>query len=137
MQGTEAELEYFRQKWLEEVSARTGRQAPSLPPSVERSSQIEQSYLTEPIHPPSSAPSGRSLENTETAEEGACLAYQVVDGGGGAKQQRASIDEPISALEHYERAVEKETQGSLGDSLKLYRRAYRVIWHLAGLKPRN
>lgn len=33
---------------------------------------------------------------------------------------------PESALEHYERAVEKETQGSLGESLSLYRKAFRV-----------
>ena len=34
--------------------------------------------------------------------------------------------EPRSALEHYERAVEKEDQGNLGDSLSHYRKAYRV-----------
>lgn len=34
--------------------------------------------------------------------------------------------EPSSALEHYERAVEKENSGSLGDSLLHYRKAFRV-----------
>ena len=34
--------------------------------------------------------------------------------------------EPRSALEHFEKAVEKEAEGSLGDSLDLYRKAYRV-----------
>ena len=34
--------------------------------------------------------------------------------------------EPKSALEHYEKAVEKEAMGSLGDSLKHYRTAFRV-----------
>ncbi|CAK7268433.1 hypothetical protein SEPCBS57363_003093 [Sporothrix epigloea] len=34
--------------------------------------------------------------------------------------------EPKSALEHYERAVEKEALGSLGDSLKHYRTAFRM-----------
>ena len=34
--------------------------------------------------------------------------------------------EPTSALEHYERAVEKESQGSLGDSLAHYRKAYKL-----------
>jgi len=33
---------------------------------------------------------------------------------------------PGSALEHYEKAVEKETEGSLGESLKLYRKAFRM-----------
>jgi F-box protein 9 len=34
--------------------------------------------------------------------------------------------EPRSALEHFERAVEKEAEGNLGDSLHHYRKAYRV-----------
>lgn len=38
--------------------------------------------------------------------------------------------EPRSALEHYEKAVERESQGSLGDSVSLYRRAFRVIMTL-------
>jgi F-box protein 9 len=39
---------------------------------------------------------------------------------------KASTREPKSALEHYERAVEKESQGSLGDSLSHYRKAYKL-----------
>lgn len=39
---------------------------------------------------------------------------------------RGSSREPKSALEHYERAVEKESQGNLGDSLSHYRKAYRL-----------
>ena len=34
--------------------------------------------------------------------------------------------EPVSALDHYERAVERETQGQLGESLKLYQKAFKV-----------
>lgn len=32
----------------------------------------------------------------------------------------------VSALDHYEEAMHKEAQGNMGDSLKLYRKAYRV-----------
>lgn len=32
----------------------------------------------------------------------------------------------VSALDHYEEAMAKEAQGNMGDSLKLYRIAYRV-----------
>ena len=39
---------------------------------------------------------------------------------------KISTKEPRSALEHYERAVEKESQGNLGDSLSHYRQAYRL-----------
>jgi F-box protein 9 len=34
--------------------------------------------------------------------------------------------EPVTALEHYEKAVEREAAGNLGDSLRLYRKAFRV-----------
>ncbi len=32
----------------------------------------------------------------------------------------------VSALDHYEEAMEKESQGNMGDSLQLYRKAYKV-----------
>ncbi|UNI23136.1 hypothetical protein JDV02_008973 [Purpureocillium takamizusanense] len=38
----------------------------------------------------------------------------------------ASGSRLVSALDHYEEAMEKEAQGSMGDSLKLYRQAYRL-----------
>ncbi|CAK7231705.1 hypothetical protein SEUCBS140593_008015 [Sporothrix eucalyptigena] len=40
--------------------------------------------------------------------------------------QDAAKEEPKSALEHYEKGVEKEAMGSLGDSLKHYRTAFRM-----------
>ena len=41
---------------------------------------------------------------------------------------RREVAEPTSALEHFERAVEKEAEGNLGDSLSHYRKAYRVSY---------
>jgi F-box protein 9 len=38
----------------------------------------------------------------------------------------ASSKEPTSALEHYEKAVEREDQGRQGESLSLYRKAFKV-----------
>lgn len=32
----------------------------------------------------------------------------------------------VSALDHYEKAMEKEAEGNMGDSLQLYRKAYKV-----------
>ena len=37
-----------------------------------------------------------------------------------------TVKDPITALDHYEKAVEREAAGSLGDSLRLYRKAFRV-----------
>lgn len=37
------------------------------------------------------------------------------------------VEKPlVSALDHYEEAMEKEAQGNMGESLRLYRKAYRV-----------
>ena len=48
-------------------------------------------------------------------------------GAEGQEHERAKFfQEPSSALEHYEKAVEKETHGQLGDSLKHYRKAFKV-----------
>lgn len=43
-----------------------------------------------------------------------------------AEASEAGENEPVSALEHFEQAVEREAAGNLGDSLRLYRKAYRV-----------
>ncbi|KAL1888687.1 hypothetical protein Sste5346_009392 [Sporothrix stenoceras] len=43
-----------------------------------------------------------------------------------AEDRPKAKQEPVSALEHYERAVEKEALGSLGDSLRHYRTAFRM-----------
>ncbi len=59
---------------------------------------------------PGEKPHGRRLDETNT-ETAAALAKEA---------------ELSSALEHYERAVEKESQGSLGDSVNLYRKAFKV-----------
>lgn len=40
-----------------------------------------------------------------------------------AKPQTKKLE---SALDHYEEAMEKEAQGNMGDSLQLYRKAYKV-----------
>jgi F-box protein 9 len=37
-----------------------------------------------------------------------------------------ALTEPVSALDHFEAAVIKEAQGNLGESLKLYRKSFRV-----------
>jgi len=43
-----------------------------------------------------------------------------------AYSKAAKKGEPVSALNYYEKAVEKEAAGSLGDSLRLYRKAFSV-----------
>lgn len=126
---TEAELESFRQKWREEVSAKTkGKQpvaTPTTPAASSSKSQLPKSHGTEiPVPRP-------SWNTNEEHDEVQPHVYPQL----GEKQHgrrlnephaEASTREPKSALEHYEKAVERENQGSLGDSLSLYRKAFKV-----------
>lgn len=52
-------------------------------------------------------------------------------GDGEAASASTGPKEPVSALDYYEKAVEREAAGSLGDSLKLYRKAFRVSYGLS------
>ena len=132
MKNTESELESFRRKWREEVARRNTDQSTALTPNS-AASHIQSG--TEPYQPSQHAPP----------------VHQVIQGGKDAESDlepptrhdlddkddplRLSSDsqrahrlnqEPQTALEHYEKAVERETAGKLGDSVNLYRRAFKV-----------
>ncbi len=138
MTDAEAELESFRQQWREEVSARgkpkaslggeynpARRRADGVPPTLRRGSagasrkydvgdkeQGPQSKSSQPIGVEKEIKAAHSQEDSSTARR-----------------------EPLSALEHYEKAVEREGQGSLGDSVDLYRKAFRVRPHDVSGEP--
>lgn len=124
MQELDPELEAFRQKWREEVSTRAqesskskssttdppnskGRTKPlaasRLPTTATKSVEVHDDRVQA-----SNEPGPSSRDHVETSTPG---------GGDSA---------PESALRYYERAVERENQGSLGDSIGLYRKAFRV-----------
>ena len=126
-----AELEKFRLDWKKEVKARFKTS----------NTTKEESELGHASVPPSkdlSTPAGRPREasivkdnDRKTHETRDLLepkdAARSEDGGHEVIPNDLSQEaEPRSALEHYERAVEREGEGSLGDSLKHYRTAYRL-----------
>jgi F-box protein 9 len=126
---TEAELESFRQKWREEVSAKAKGKAPApaVPAKTSHASSSKSHFSK------TNAPEGPSHARQQSVEEvdGLASVYPHL----GEKQHGRRLDEtspppvsrePNSALEHYEKAVEKEDQGSLGDSVSLYRKAFKV-----------
>ena len=132
--NTEAELESFRQKWREEVTARSKGKAPvTAKTAAASSSKPHATKSTAQDTAPQTHARQRSIEDVD---EAAPYAYHDL----GEKQHGRRLDEtsaqtaaalaasrePRSALEHYEKAVEKETQGSLGDSVDLYRKAFKV-----------
>lgn len=135
-QPTSSDLERFRQQWQQEVSARA-QQRPSRDdstthartgPSTEQRQRAERPVNRPPgRHPladehdkeiiPDSAEQAVLVESFENLNVGDADADEF------SKLGRA---EPTNALEHYERAVEKEGQGKLGDSLSHYRTAFRL-----------
>ncbi|KAJ9284980.1 hypothetical protein DTO027B5_8551 [Paecilomyces variotii] len=123
----DAELESFRRQWREEVSHRTRQQtkqqpqdqtAPSLerfPPTRHEASDRKEDDLLEE--------DSRSHSYGEFVRKVEKLSLGRADEDG---FQSLPQKEPSSALEHFEKAVEKEAEGSLGDSLSHYRKAYRL-----------
>jgi F-box protein 9 len=134
-----AELEAFRRRWREEVQSRNrdpqGPQGPQEPSSPERLRPQQRRKSTVQARPVASgsAPTKKvdEFENEELAPK---PYHDLPDkeealklGAEGQEHERAKLfQEPSSALEHYEKAVEKETHGQLGDSLKHYRKAFKV-----------
>jgi F-box protein 9 len=127
------ELESFRQQWRAEVTAKTkgesstartqpARPAPRTPSIVPKTiaqklgeDRNDDQISDEEDGDISTRPRGRSFHAASSADE------EDVD-----SVAKMATREPLSALEHYEKAVERETEGNLGDSLKLYRKAFRV-----------
>ncbi|KAF2001037.1 hypothetical protein P154DRAFT_186915 [Amniculicola lignicola CBS 123094] len=135
MNSTEAELESFRQRWREEVTARAkGKgKAPvaAAGSSKEAQPSTSKNHVSKSNAPEYSHARHRSVEEVDEVEP---HAY----GDLGEKQHGRRLDEtsasasassskePSSALEHYEQAVEKESQGIMGDSVNLYRKAFKL-----------
>ncbi|TVY32199.1 F-box protein [Lachnellula subtilissima] len=132
MEEANPELEAFRRKWREEVFAKVqdpSRLAgpykePRRPRLTTQTSARRSSKTSEEEHDEFEPPTFSGLDVPRT-----------FDGESGESSKSAS-NEPQSALEHYEKAVERENQGSLGDSLNLYRKAFRMD-HLVDQKYKN
>lgn len=120
------ELESFREQWRAEVRARnpaaSGTQQRLTTSDHAESSRATIARSSRPTHLSSGKPKVHDTDEdyVEARTFDALESEEVV-------QQEGDVNkEPVTALEHYEQAVEKEAQGSLGDSLHLYRRAFRV-----------
>lgn len=138
MDQTEAELESFRRRWREEVSARKN---PRPSTTVERR-PLQRASVPAPQPSKASVSPSASTDiwpdaqyDRDEVEPGTYRDLEEQDerrilGGDPSGHSRDGPNkerEPRSALEHYEKAVERESQGSLGDSVSLYRRAFRVF----------
>ena len=129
----EAELAAFRQRWREEVQSRN--KAPQGPASPERSRPQQRRRSTAHTRPAAAGPAPvKKLEEFEHEELPPKPYHDLPNkedalklGDEGQEHERAKLfQEPSSAIEHYEKAVEKESHGQLGASLHHYRKAFKV-----------
>lgn len=133
MEESNPELESFRQQWRAEVSARS-RVDESKTKSKSSSAQQPKQRQGGPSKPVAGASATEYRENGDFSRDtshlkgsdGAAGTFMAAEEDVGDFGKISGIQEPRSALEHYEKAVERESQGSLGDSLNLYRKAFRV-----------
>ena len=134
--STNPDLESFREQWRAEVRARVpgggggGGGSSTQQPHRHRhraTSSVAAHPTSQPPPPTHKPPVLKDYEDDYVQPRS--FDEAVVEAAGGDDGEvKVAGKEPVSALEHYEKAVERESAGSLGDSLRLYRKAFRVSW---------
>lgn len=134
--GLDSELETFRRQWLSEVNSRQGEHSSS---SRGPADDTILASLSLSAGPPRNLPNGppsptstrkRIIEDGAdylpglSFDEPAPPPNQVI--GDTVSSKPKDKKKLVSALDHYEEAMEKEGLGNMGESLKLYRQAYRA-----------
>ncbi|EOO00726.1 putative f-box protein [Phaeoacremonium minimum UCRPA7] len=127
---TASELDSFREQWRAEVRARN-------PPSRSQQSAAGPSNPTSrpsrgvPERPKNFVAASKTIPHDVDDEFIQTQVFEEPEGSEPTNDTQLPAESrdgkgPVSALDHYEQAVEKEAQGSLGDSLRLYRKAFRM-----------
>ncbi|KAL7620677.1 hypothetical protein AAE478_009672 [Parahypoxylon ruwenzoriense] len=137
----QSELESFRQQWRAEVSARAKNAAGSQQQQQQRPVSTQAGPSARPPRrnefPSKKATTSRTVQLDDYEDYVQAQSFDEPDASkttGGHKLGRQGEltsskereQEPQTALDFYEKAVEKETTGKLGDSLQLYRKAFRI-----------
>jgi len=140
----DVELEKFRKQWKEEVTARSiggvsshdnqsitapgpakGTISTTRPSSARKPPQYSRSEdlrAAKDDHEAFGGAETQGYHDLEDRDESRRLGTE----GEGIHPSIATAKKPSTALDHYEKAVEREEQGNLGDSVSLYRKAYKL-----------
>lgn len=130
------ELESFRRQWISDLRIRNDQ-----PNTSSSSQQLDSQTSRQNKKPPvtsSTVPSSSRKQPLNRDDDQDFLQGRSFDepppptGHTLAGQSEAPSKELVSALDHFEEAMEREAQGNMGDSLKLYRKAYKVLPYLPG-----
>lgn len=128
-----SELESFRQKWLSDLKTKNDHPEPAETSAAGGSSSSRRPHHGPPISSLPHKPAPVSEDDTEGEDE-----EDFAQSPSFAREEPVLTQPPqeahhdrkgkklVSALDHFEEAMHKEDQGNMGDSLKLYRKAYRV-----------
>lgn len=123
------ELETFRQQWLSDL--RSENEAAGYTPQLTEPSSSQPKKAPGP--PISSSANKKPIHGDDDDDylQGRSFDEPPVPTGHTlAGPSNRPPKELVSALDHFEEAMEREAQGNMGDSLKLYRQAYKVnLWH--------
>ncbi|KAL1614994.1 hypothetical protein SLS54_009335 [Diplodia seriata] len=126
--ATEEELETFRRQWRAEVSARASHTQPSSG-ATQRTAHATSSRPHPSQRNKVPLPADRP-KDAHTEDDAEPHTYHDLGekqfGRKLADPAPESSNAPVSALDHYEEAVKSETQGKLGDSVNLYRKAFKL-----------
>ena len=125
-----SDLDNFRQQWITDLRSRedtAGQPSHSRPPPP------RQAVPAAPGRQPGPPPSG-SKKPAPTHDDDDYLQGRTFGEHPAPSPSHPTLNSPprapkkelVSALDHYEEAMEKEVSGNMGDSLRLYRKAYRV-----------
>lgn len=125
-----SELESFREQWRKEVQSRkaTASEAQKQDDPAESSKSGQRPPRPGPDRPSHLGPGKPVAPDFDEdytqprAFDDPATSQPTTEAPSGTENER----EPVTALDHYEKAVERENLGSLGDSLALYRKAFRV-----------
>ncbi|KAI2468712.1 hypothetical protein F4781DRAFT_397123 [Annulohypoxylon bovei var. microspora] len=138
----QSELENFREQWRAEVSARSknttsSQQQPQGITSAQAgpSTTSKPSKRSELAHRKTASKTNPQLEDedeyiqTQSFDEpdsSKTTGHQLGRQDASSSTTKDKEKEPQTALDFYEKAVERETSGKLGESLQLYRKAFRM-----------
>jgi F-box protein 9 len=134
--GLNSELESFRQEWLSDLHSRRDEPAESSNAAQPAASHSARRHAEPPKSPTLSSrkPQSHHYQHHEVDDhyiQGPAFDEPAPKAGNTlsapSKKPAPSKEESlVTALDHYESAMEREAQGNIGESLKLYRKAYRV-----------
>lgn len=130
----DSELESFRQQWRSELKTKRPEDARKTEEARRLGRKGGSSSSKTPAHDAAKPSANRTTHGDDDNDEQAKThSFEAPGGFTNTPQDHVHPEtatkhdsELVSALDHFEAAVNKEAIGNLGDSLKLYRKAFRV-----------